>query len=212
MQMEIVDSGKDKVKKICDALKKQTLDPAKQEAKTIIDNALKEAEKIVKRAKDEVKELYEEHKKKLQQEKKAFNSSLQLSSVQTLQVLRQELEENLFNKNIAHFFKEATNKEDVVAEFVNVIVKILADQGLDANLQVMIPKSLSKEHVVAKLTKQVLSSLKDHAIVLSDIAGGAKVKLQDKNLVLEMTDESLRVLFEKFIRDDFRAVLFSNNS
>ena len=210
--MEIVDSGKDKVKKICDALKKQTLDPAKQEAKTIIDNALKEAEKIVKRAKDEAKELYEEHKKKLQQEKKAFNSSLHLASVQTLQVLRQELEDNFFNKKIATLFKEATVKEDVVSEFINVVVKILADQGLDVNLQVMIPKSLSKEHIVEKLTKQVLSSLKDHPIVLSDIAGGAKVKLKDKNLVLEITDESLRVLFEKFIRDDFRATLFVNKA
>ena len=44
--MEIVDSGKDKVKKICETLKKQTLDPAKQEARNIIDHALKEAEKI----------------------------------------------------------------------------------------------------------------------------------------------------------------------
>ena len=77
--MEILDSGKDKVKKICDTLKKQTLDPAKQEAKHIVDHALKEAEKIVKQAKEEAKQLVEEQKIKLSQEKKAFHSSLNLA-------------------------------------------------------------------------------------------------------------------------------------
>lgn len=71
--MEILDSGKDKVKKICDTLMKQTLDPAKQEAKAIVDQALHEAEKIIKQAKQEAKELVEEQKIKTPSRKESFS-------------------------------------------------------------------------------------------------------------------------------------------
>ncbi|MBM3191628.1 MAG: V-type ATP synthase subunit E [Chlamydiae bacterium] len=208
--MEIVDSGKDKVKKICDALKKQTLDPAKLEAKTIVDNALKEAEKIVKRAKEEAKEVYEDNKKKLEQEKKAFRSSLHLAATQTLEVLKQEIENNLFDKPVGALFKEATLKEEVVAQFINIIVSLLKEKGLDANLLAFVPQKLSKPKVLESLTKEVLASLPEHAVHLSEMTGGAKIKLKEKNLVLEITDTSLKELFSQFLRDDFREVLFGN--
>jgi V/A-type H+/Na+-transporting ATPase subunit E len=210
--MEILDSGKDKVKKICDSLKKQTLDPAKQEAKGIVDQAIKDAEKIVKRAKDEAKEIYEENRKKILQEKKAFQSSLNLASVQTMEVLRQEIEENLFNKQIARFFTQATLKEEVVAEFITVIVEALKKEGVDAPLEVMIPRSLSKTSVAAKLTQQVIEKIKGKELILSEITGGARVKLVHQHLVLEMSDQSLQTLFIKFIRDDFRALLFETKT
>lgn len=210
--MEILDSGKDKVKKICDTLKKQTLDPAKQEAKGIVEQAMKEADKIIKRAKDEAKEVYEEQKKKILQEKKAFQSSLSLASKQTIDVLRQEIEENLFNKQIAQFFTKATVKEDVIAEFINVVVEILKKEGMEANLEAMIPRTVAKNAVVEKLARQVLEKLKETGITLSDLTGGAKVKVAGHHLILEMTDQSLKSLFLRFIRDDFRTLLFETKT
>lgn len=210
--MEILDSGKDKVKKICDTLKKQTLDPARQEAKGIVDQAIKDAEKIVKRAKEEAKDIYEENKKKILQEKRAFHSSLNLASLQTIEVLRQEIEENLFNKHIAALFTQATLKEDVVAEFINTIIAALQKEGIDAPLEAWIPRSLSKAQVAEKLSQQVMEKLKDTDLVLSDVTGGAKIKVIDRHLVLEMTDQSLKALFIKFIRDDFRELLFETKT
>lgn len=210
--MEILDSGKDKVKKICDTLKKQTLDPAKQEAKHIVDHALKEAEKIVRQAKEEAKQLVEEQKLKLLQEKKAFFSSLTLAGKQTLEALKQEVEEHLFHKNIATMFQKATHNEDVIAEFVNTVVACLHKEGLDSNLELVIPKHLSKQKVLERLTQEMLHALKEHPIQLGDFSGGAKVKLKDHHIVFEITDESLRSLFSRFIRDEFRSLLFDGKS
>jgi V/A-type H+/Na+-transporting ATPase subunit E len=210
--MEILDSGKDKVKKICDTLKRQTLEPAKQEAKGIVDQAMKEAERILKRAKEEAKELYEEQKKKISQEKKAFQSSLNLASKQAIEVLRQEIEENLFNKQIAQFFTKATIKEDVVAQFISVIVDLLKKEGVEGNLEAMIPRVLSRNAVTEKLAAGVLEKLKENEVILSDLTGGAKVKVVDRHLILEMTDQSLTTLFSRFIRDDFRALLFETKT
>lgn len=206
--MEMLDSGKDKVKKICDTLKRQTLDPAKQEAKNIVDQAMKEAEKILRRAKEEAKEVYEEQKRKILQERKACQSSLNLASLQTIEVLRQEIEDNLFNKQIAQLFAKATQKEEVVAEFINVIVMAIKKEGLDGNLEVIIPRSLSKSSVAEKLTQEVLEKLGSTSLILSDMVGGAKVKMVNHHLVLEMSDQSLRNLFTRFIRDEFRTLLF----
>jgi V/A-type H+-transporting ATPase subunit E len=206
--MEILDSGKDKVKKICDTLKKQTLDPAKQEAKHIVDHALKEADKIVKQAKEEAKQLLEEQKMKLLQEKKAFYSSLNLAGKQSIEALKQEVEEHLFHKNIAAMFQKSTHHEDVVAAFINTILLCLEKEGLDTNLEISIPKHLSKQKVLDKLAQEVVERLKGHQIQLGDFQGGAKVKLKDQHIVFEMTDESLRALFSRFIREEFRALLF----
>jgi V/A-type H+-transporting ATPase subunit E len=210
--MEILDSGKDKVKKICDTLKKQTLDPAKQEAKHIVDHALKEAEKIVKQAKEEAKQLVEEQKIKLSQEKKAFHSSLNLAAKQALEALKQEVEEHLFHKNIATMFQKATHNEDVVASFINTILTCLEKEGLDSNLEVSIPKHLSRQKVLEKLTEKFMQSLKDHQMHFGDFHGGVKIKLKDHNIVFEMTDESLRSLFTRYIREEFRSFLFDGKA
>ena len=46
-----LETGKDKIQKICDALRKETLEPAKQEAREIVENAHLAASEIVREAK-----------------------------------------------------------------------------------------------------------------------------------------------------------------
>lgn len=54
--MKSLETGKDKIQKICDALKKETLEPAKQEAREVIENARLQAAEIVTAAKKEAEE------------------------------------------------------------------------------------------------------------------------------------------------------------
>lgn len=206
--MEILDSGKDKVKKICETLKKQTLDPAKQEAKTIVDHAVKEAEKIIKQAREEAKGILEDQKQRIQKEKNAFHSSLSFASRQTVEALKEEIENHLFNKQISQLFKEHTAKEDVVAEFIDVVVKALDKEGLNAPFDVYIPKVLSRQKIAEKLTGQILQQIEGKEIQFGDFHGGAKVKVKNKHLTVEMTEDSLKSLFMRFIREEFRTVLF----
>lgn len=210
--MEILDSGKDKVKKICDTLMKQTLDPAKQEAKAIVDQALHEAEKIIKQAKQEAKELVEEQKLKLLQEKKAFHSSLSIAGKQTLEQLKQQILHNLFNKELSKFFISETKKENVIASFIDVIIEAVKKEGLGAHFDVAISQSCSKQRVLEFLCKETEQFLTEKDLHLVKIGGGAKVKLKESNLTLEITDESLKELFSNYIRDDFRALLFQGKN
>lgn len=210
--MEILDSGKDKVKKICDTLMKQTLDPAKQEAKAIVDQALHEAEKIIKQAKQEARELVEEQKLKLLQEKKAFHSSLSIAGKQTLEEIKQQILHNLFNKELSKFFISETKKENVVASFIDVIIQAVKKEGLGAQFDVAISQSCSKQKVLEFLSKETEQFLSEKDVHLVKIGGGVKVKLKESNLTLEITDESLKELFSNYIRDDFRALLFQGKN
>ena len=49
--MKELETGKNKIQKICDVLRNETLDPAKQEAREIIENAHIQAAKIIEDAK-----------------------------------------------------------------------------------------------------------------------------------------------------------------
>lgn len=206
--MEVLDTGHDKIRKICDTLKKETLEPAKKEAKEIIAKAIQEAEKIVQHAKDDAKSIYEENKKKMQKEKNVLQSSLKLACSQSIEALRQEVEENFFNKEIGKLFKEQVNSEQLIAQFINVVIQAIEKEGLKGDLEVIIPKHLSREEIAKKLTQTTISRLKDRPLILGDRQNGVEVKVKDHHMALEISDQTLLSLFASFLREEFRAMLF----
>lgn len=54
--MKGTEPGKDKVKKICDILRRETLEPAENEAKQIIDSAKEQAKQMISAAHKEAEE------------------------------------------------------------------------------------------------------------------------------------------------------------
>src|SRR3990167_3476016 len=63
-------TGNEKIKEICDAIKKETLDPAKEKAKEIIENAEIEAENIIRKANEEKDKILKQSNKDLELQKK----------------------------------------------------------------------------------------------------------------------------------------------
>ena len=206
--MEVLDSGQDKVKKICEALRKETLDPAKKEAKSIVDRAIEEAERIVQRAKSDANAIYEENQKKMQQEKNVLQSSLNLACKQSIEALRQEIEENLFNKEFAKQFKQQASSEEVVSMFVNVVVQAIEKEGLDAEIEAYLPKHLSKESISKRLASDVAARLGQSSLIVGSKEASSEIKLKNDHLTVEMSDETLLSLFSNFLREEFRGMLF----
>jgi len=63
--MEAVETGKDKVKKICEVLRKETLEPALQEAEGIVGEANGKAEAILEQAKAKAQMMIQEAERTL---------------------------------------------------------------------------------------------------------------------------------------------------
>ena len=207
--MKSVDTGKDKVKKICEVLKKETLDPAKKEADKIIAQARADAEKIIEDAKREATRVHEDARKKIEEERNVFQASINLACKKSLDTLKQEIEKNLFNEELNAFVGKQMKDPHVAAELISAIVKGIEKEGIDVNLKAVVSSAVSTKAVNQELAKGVIDRLKSKSVEIGDIAGGAQVKIVDKNLTIDMTDEALKTLLASFVREDFRSVIFA---
>ena len=209
--MKSIDTGKDKVKKICEVLKKETLDPAKEEARKIVEKAHVEAEKIVSEGKREAQRLLDEIKKKIQEERNVFQASINLACKKSLDTLRQEIEKSLFNTELHTFVGKKMQDPHVIAEVITAIIKGIEKEGIDADLRAIIPGVVSAKAVNQELAKGTLERLKSNSVEVGEIEGGALVKIVDNNLTIDMTDEALKTLLASFVREDFRSVIFETD-
>ena len=208
--MKSVDTGKDKVKKICEVLKRETLDPAKKEADAIIHVAREDAARIVEDAKRAAQNVFEEAKRKIEEERNVFQASINVACKKSLDFLKQEIEQKLFHKQLQDFVGKQMRDPHTIAELITAIVKAIDKEGIGANLRAVIPSTVSAKEVNQQLVKGVLERLEQNSVELGEIAGGVEVKVVDKNLTIDMTEDALKSLVATYVRDDFRSIIFSS--
>src|SRR5271167_1797266 len=97
---QAVETGKEKVKKICETIRKETLEPALEEAKTIVDNANAKASEIIEEAKNEAARMIGGAEKEIEKRQGVFKASLNQGARQAVEWLRQEIEERFFNHKL----------------------------------------------------------------------------------------------------------------
>lgn len=207
--MKSVDTGKDKVKKICEVLKRETLDPAKKEADVIIHKAREDAARIIEDAKREAQNAIEEAKRKIEEERNVFQASINVACKKSLDMLRQEIENKLFHTELQAFVGKNMQNAHTIAELISAIVKAIEKEGTEANLRAIVPSSVSAKEINGQLVKGILERLEKNSVELGEIEGGVEVKVVDKNLTIDMTEEALKSLVASYVRDDFRSVIFS---
>jgi len=207
--MKSVDTGKEKVKKICEVLRKETIDPAKKEGDQIIAKAKHSAEGIVADAKKEAARLLDEARSKIEEERNVFKASINLACKKSIDMLKQSVEEKLFNPQLAEFCKAATNDSKVAADLISAIIKSIDKEGVDGDLKAVVSKDVDLDAVNKAILKGAIEKLKSKSVEVGSIEGGVQVKIVDQNLTIDMSDESLKNLLASFVRDDFRSVIFS---
>ena len=206
-----MDTGAKKIKKICEILKQETLEPAKKEAEKILAQARNDARKIVEDAKLEEKRIYEESKKKIKEREDIFQSSLNLACKKSFDTLKQKVEQALFNKALALSFDKQMQDSHVIAKILSAIVKGIEKEGIDVDLQAKISSSVSKQEVQRELAQSVINHLKLESVEIG-LSGGAEVKICDKHLTIDMSDKALKALIANFVREDFRSIFFASSN
>ena len=206
--MKTLESGKDKIQKICDALRKETIDPAKQEAREIIENAHAQAAEIMGAAKAKVEKIHADAEHELAAKKRSFDSSLLMACRQGIELLKGKIEEELLNKGLL----EATAKEmqdpKLIAHIIESFLKLLQERGVEEDVEAKIPKQISARSINALLAQGFLEKLKGKSVSLSEFAGGVQLKLLDRQITIDISDLAVRELIMRFIRSDFRELFF----
>lgn len=207
--MSELGSGKERVQQLCDLLKKETLEPAQKEVGKILEEAQSRREALINEGRLEAERVLEEAKAKIEEERKVFDSSLSLAGKQALLALKQEIEGKLFNRELSRQVEGASSDPKMVAKTLEALVLAVEKEGIDSDLLAFIPKAVSKEEVVKELSSAILERLKKESVQLAEFTGGAKVKIVEDHLTLDMSDEALKRLVASFIREDLKAKLFA---
>jgi len=206
--MKTLEKGQDKIKKICDVLRNEALEPAKQQEETIIKAAEEKAAQIVQEAEQEVKRMREEARLTNEHERTVFLSSLTQASIQTKETLRQDIEHKFFSDILVESLNKKLADPEVIASLIAGIVKAIEKDGLSTELSVIIPKTVSAEEVNRFLVKEAIQKLGKGPIAIGNFGGGVQVKLVDKKITLDITDKALVDYLKGFLRKGYRELVF----
>ncbi len=134
---------------------------------------------------------------------------MEQSSKQCIESLRQSIENQLFNHHLEDSIRRHTAEPQVIADIITGLLKALEKEGIRADLTAVIPKTASVQSINTLLGKDILDKLKDHSVEIGDFDGGVQIKLKDKQLTLDMSDEALKELVARYVRKDFRKLIFA---
>ncbi|MCE5318233.1 MAG: V-type ATP synthase subunit E [Parachlamydia sp.] len=207
--MKTLEQGKQKIQKICEVIKEETLEPARKEAETIVSQAEERARAIIADAEKQAERTQGEVRQTLEQERHIFQSSLQQASKQTITMLKQEIENKLFNSSIKDVVEKHPEESKLAAKLTEAIVKAIDRDGVSADFSVAVSQALSAKEVNALLSEQILAKLKEKSVVLGNFASGVQVKLHDKKMTLDLSDKVLTELLANYVRKDFRKWIFA---
>lgn len=207
--MRSLEKGKDKIQKICDKLRRETLEPAEREALQIIEQASKKAEDIQSEAERQAEQLIKQARGQIEQERNVFHSALQQAAKQTVEGLRQEIEHKLFNEGLQTILEKQMVDPKIIAELINGIVKALEKDGLSTDFTAVIPRLVSPDDVNDLLIENVRKQLKGKPLEIGTFAGGAQVKLHGKKMTIDLTDQAIKELLANYMRKDFRKLMFN---
>lgn len=209
--MRKLETEEEKIEKICNLLRYETIEPAKREALVALGQAQQRAHAIVGEAEREAERLLSEARELVKRERALFESSLEQGARQSVEALRQHIEEHLFNSAVTAAVAALQRDPAVLARLLDAIVAAVDGAGLSADLSAYVSKNVPREAVLALLADNTLKLLSNgEALQVSGISGGVQLRLTDKKMTIDMTDTALKELLSAFVRKDYRKLFFES--
>lgn len=199
----------ERIKVICEKIRIETVKPAQEQAQEIVEQARKEAERIREQAQKEREEAEREFREYLETEKRIFYASLEQGGRQVFALLKQKIERALFNPALSKWVQGELGEIDSQVTLIQVLIEAIRKEGTKTDLAVTVSNHFSTDEINAKLAASILATLKDHSVELGDIGGGARVRLVEDKMVIDVSDKVLEEVIASFVRKDFRQLLFA---
>lgn len=207
--MKGLETGKEKIQRICDVIRTETLEPAKQEANEIVENAHLQAVDIIKKAEEKASDLIQNAKDQIAEKEKVFQSSLQLASRQGVEVLKQKIEEKLFDQTLSDFVSSEMKEPKLIAHIIDSFMKAMIEKGIDEDFVAVIPKEITPRTINSMLAKEILEKLQGKSVVVGDFDGGAQIQMKGKHMTIDVSDRIVKELIGRYIHRDFREMIYS---
>lgn len=207
--MKGLETSKDKIQKICDALRKETIEPAKQAAGEIVENAHMQAAEIVAEAQKKADSIIKISLCEMEEKKRVFHASLNLACRQGIEQLKQKIEKELFNRDLAHLVIQEMTDPKIIAGLLNSFMRSMEEKGIEEDFIALIPKGISPRSINNLLVSRVLEKLQKQSVSIGDFAGGLQIQLKGKQITIDISDTVVRELIAQYIRRDLRNFVFN---
>ncbi len=208
--METIETGKDKVKKICEVLRSETIEPALVEAKEILDTARKNADKVLEEAKSKSAKMVADAEQEIEKRYGVFKASLNQGARQSIEWLKQEIQERLLNQNLLEMISQSTTSPQVLSDMITAVIQAVEEEGLETDLSAIIPSAIKADSVNELLGKDLLEKLKEKSVLIGSKKGGAEVKLHKEKVTIDLSDTALLELMIRYVRKDFQQYFFAS--
>jgi len=207
--MPELETANDRIEAICQKIRLETLDPAKEEAFQIIEQAKHEANTIRQKAKDEADKMLRDQQKYLEDEKRIFLASLEQASKLTIETLKQKITTSLFNPALDTWVQEELGDEKDIAKLVEVIIKAIEKEGLSTNLAIKVGQAYTPNAIVKAISRNIIERLKSETVEVGDMPAGVQIVLKDKHMMLDFSNKVLETIVASFVQKEFRKIFFT---
>lgn len=202
------ETGKEKVRKICDILRKETLEPARAEAEEILRKAEEEAAGILQEAQERKSALLAEAEAEAKRNQAVFQTALRQAAKQTVEALKNEIQTQLFSPALTEWLSGPMTEDATVARLLDAVIEAVRKDGIDADLDVRIPVSVSARDINERLFRIAGKNLSNASITAGPLKGGVTVQLREQKLTIDVSDQALKEWVAKYVGQDFRKILF----
>lgn len=206
--MKTLEAGSTKLKKICEILTAESLEPAKKEGEAILAEATARAHQIIKDAEKKAAEIQQEVQSDIEREKNVFNSTMQQASRLVVEALKEEIEHKLFDEELHQQINNQMKDSQVIVHLLKAMITAIEKEGINSDLSAIVPHAVQAQEINALLGSEFLKKLKAGAVELGDFAGGAKIKIHDKKITIDISDKSVMELLARYA-SGYRKYIFA---
>jgi V/A-type H+-transporting ATPase subunit E len=204
------------VKELIDRIRDEGVQAARQEADRIITEAKAQAARIVSDAKAEAATLKKDAETATQREQMAAIEALRIAARDTGLELRAAVMA-AFEEHVRRLVTDVTSDGSVLRDMILVLAGRAAEDLIkNKNAAILVPK-----HLADQATPELEEFLRQTAVALSadvlrkgielipssDVQGGARVRLVDDELEIDLSDEALSEMMLKLLLPRYRKIL-----
>ena len=204
------------VKELIDRIRDEGVQAARQEADRIITEAKAQAARIVSEAKAEAATLKKEAEAATQREQMAAIEALRIAARDTGLELRAAVMA-AFEEHVRRLVTDVTSDGSVLRDMILVLAGRAAEDFIrDKDAAILVPK-----HLADAATPELEEFLRRTAVALSadvlrkgielipsnEVQGGARVRLVDDDLEIDLSDEAVSEMMLKLLLPRYRKIL-----
>jgi vacuolar-type H+-ATPase subunit E/Vma4 len=209
--MKYANNTSDTIQRILLAIKEEALEPSKTEAEETIAAANAESEEILFEANEKAKSILQEATQKANDQIRAAKAEILLGLKQARLQLKNDLTQNLFKKELKEQLSKEMRKTDTVAKAVQIVFKALEEKDSYSKFDLFIPEGMYERELMQHLTQSVKEKIeKSGEFKFQSTFGGVILKVEDKNMVVELTETQVEAILDRFVSDSLKAFVLSD--